>query len=134
MKKLLLTAAALVALVSSASAQQAMTQVGNTLHFNAPRPIAVGWTNTDDAMRIQRWHRADDQYAKLEFVNWLNKSKNESRFCIVMNDSPDNSWKVVKTDAPTRNGQWACFQAKYDFRPVAEQTVQSPCLWLFLPS
>ena len=50
MKRLLMIAAALAALTSPATA----LEVGKSIHFNTPRPIAVGCTNSNEATALLR--------------------------------------------------------------------------------
>ena len=131
MKRLLLITAAIAALTSPATA----LELGKNIRFNQPRPIAVGCTNSNDAVRVAKMHRQNDEYAIQEFVEWMSNSKSSEHTCIILNDSPDNSWKVVKLDPVNgRGGQWACLQAQYDFRPEAEQNEPAPCLWIYMPS
>jgi hypothetical protein len=138
MKNLLTTAAILVALVAPAMALEPSKiralDAGNNIVFKSPRPLAVGCSNGDDAVEVAKFHRRQNENALQEFLEWIDRSTSNDRFCIVLNASPDNSWKVVKSEPVDRNrGRWACLQAKYDFRPVSEQNVPSPCLWIYFP-
>jgi hypothetical protein len=137
MKKLVLITAALMALASPATA----LEVGTKIKFNTPRPIAVGCTKSKDAVEIAKLHRQRNEFAIQEFVNWLENSTDKDRACIILNNSPDNSWTIVKKEPgiiiagrqQMTDGTWVCLQAQYDFRPASETNEPAPCLWIYLP-
>jgi hypothetical protein len=130
MKKILLTAAALVAL--AAPAAQAV-EVGTLITFNRPTPLAAGCSVTRDAVYVkQMWDRRDF-YQMRDFVEWINKSRDESRSCMIFNESPDSWWRVVKRDTPQHaytGKAWHCLESKYDYRTDVNQP--NPCYWIWL--
>jgi hypothetical protein len=137
MKKLLTTAAVLVALVAPAMAldatKAAYLDAGKTIRFNTPWPLTVGCTQTDDAVRVVKLVRQKNWNALEEFVEWIDHGEKQDRMCVVLNASSDNSWTIAKSTPLDRNrGRWACLQAQYDFRPVAEQNVPSSCFWIYV--
>lgn len=139
MKKILLTAATLVALAAPAMAlnrdKAAELDVGRTLRFSTPRPITVGCTHLDDAWRVARFVQKKQWYALQDFVDWFSDTESE-RTCITLNASPDNSWTVVKSGpvgGPYR-GRWTCLLAERDYHYLSEKNVPVPlpCLWIYI--
>jgi hypothetical protein len=133
MKKLLMIAAALMALVSPVAAERLWVGVGGIITFNTPSPLAVGCTNSKDAVQIAKWHQQKDELAIQQFVDWIENSTDENRICVILNSSPNNKWTIVKKDPTSRSGRaWVCLQGQYDFRPESEKNEPTPCFWIWL--
>jgi hypothetical protein len=122
--KTLAIAAALAMILTPANA----AEVGNTLRFTTPHPLAAGCTDFDDAIQVKRIvDRYGWQYADLDvhqFVEWVGISK--KRACIILNETSSDSdnWRIVKKvvprTGPTFGNAWFCLESTIDYRPARE--------------
>jgi hypothetical protein len=126
--KTIMIAAMLAAAFVTTNAQA--QEIGNTLSFNRPTPIAVGCTEAKDATYVKKLWRARDYYEMRNFAEWVGVRPNGGRSCIVFNDSSDNKWQIVKREQPANGFAWYCLQSTIDLRTDSNQP--APCFWIWL--
>ena len=74
MKNLLATAAILAFAMPAMAldpSKLAQLEPGKTITFRDPRPLVVGCTDHADANRMKQFNKQDNDFAKQEFVDWL---------------------------------------------------------------
>src|SRR5262245_34893079 len=108
-----LTVAALMALLPTTT--QAIA-VGRTFSFGKPTPIAVGCTESKDALYVKKLWAKRDFYTMREFADWVDVRPAGERSCITFNETSDNVWRVVKREQPMSGFAWYCLQSTIDLR------------------
>jgi len=144
MKKLLIALATTVVATTApviAPTTNAL-EIGNTLRFITPYPLAAGCTDFDDAIQIKQiigrygWKYAD--FDVHQFVKWVGVS--EKRACVILSEtsSDTDNWrvakKVVPRTGPTFGHAWFCLESTIDYRPVQAQQPSGNdwCFWIWM--
>jgi hypothetical protein len=128
MNKIALLIAGLALVTTTAQAQQ----IGNTLSFNRPNPVAVGCTEAKDAAYVKKLWRAHEYYEIRDFAEWVGVRPNGGRSCIVLNNSSNNKWKIVKREQPANGFAWYCLQGTIDLRTDDSNEPDDACFWIWL--